>query len=121
VKTLTRNKASTKKRASRVVVERGSGNPFADLGLPNADERLVKAKLAFQIAQAIEASGLSQTAAAERLGIDQPKVSNIVRGRLAGFSIDRLFRLLNELGRDVSISVTPSNHGHGEVSVMAYC
>ena len=83
----------------------GSGNVFADLGLPNPEERLVKAQLARQIYICITERSLSQAEAATILGIDQPKVSNLINGKLTAFSIDRLFRFLNALDCDVEISV----------------
>jgi predicted XRE-type DNA-binding protein len=83
----------------------GSGNVFADLGLANAPELQAKADLAWEITRTIEEKGLSQTEAAELLKVDQPKVSALVRGRLSGFSMERLYRFLNALGKDVEIVV----------------
>ena len=83
----------------------GSGNIFADLGLPNPEERLVKSQLARQIYLRIAERNLNQAEAATILGIDQPKVSNLINGKLTAFSIDRLFRFLNALDCDVEISV----------------
>jgi predicted XRE-type DNA-binding protein len=89
--------------------QEGSGNVFADLGLANAPELQAKADLAWEIAQTIEERGLTQAEAAQVLGIDQPKVSALIRGRLAGFSMERLYRLLNALGKEVEIVVrTPA-------------
>jgi predicted XRE-type DNA-binding protein len=85
--------------------QEGSGNVFADLGLPNAPELQAKADLAVEISRTIAERGLTQAEAAELLGIDQPKVSALVRGRLTGFSMERLYRFLNALGRDVEIVV----------------
>jgi predicted XRE-type DNA-binding protein len=90
-------------------VHKGSGNVFADLGLPNADELLIKAELAHQISELIEARQLTQIAAAKLLGIDQPKVSALIRGKLSGFSIERLFRFLNALGSNVEIHIVPTS------------
>jgi predicted XRE-type DNA-binding protein len=84
---------------------KSSDNVFADLGLPNADELLIKAELAHQISELIEVRQLTQTAAAELLGIDQPKVSALMRGKLSGFSVERLFRFLNALGNNVGIHI----------------
>jgi predicted XRE-type DNA-binding protein len=116
-----KKKATSKSKRTGVAIERGSGNVFADLGVANPDTALAKAELARRIARAIEESHLTQAEAAECLGVDQPKVSNIVRGRVAGFTMDRLFRWLNELGQDVRIEVGPSKskRSHGEVCVMA--
>lgn len=85
--------------------EVSSGNVFRDLGLPDADELDIKANLAIKIGQIIARRGLSQVKAAALLGVDQPKVSAIVRGRLEKFSIERLCEFLTRLGCDVNISV----------------
>lgn len=85
----------------------GSGNVFADLGLSNPEERLAKAELARQINNLITQKKITQTAAAELLDIDQPKISALSTGRLSGFSIERLFRFLNILGQDITIKITP--------------
>jgi predicted XRE-type DNA-binding protein len=86
-----------------------TGNVFADLGLPNAEELMIKAELAHQISELIEVRQLTQTAAAELLGIDQPKVSALMRGKLSGFSVERLFRFLNALGNNVEIHIVPTS------------
>ncbi|MEG3928282.1 helix-turn-helix transcriptional regulator [Microcoleus sp. D3_18a_C4] len=88
-------------------IQVSSGNIFADLGMPNADEMLMKAELVRQINQIITQRKLNQLQAAEVLGIDQPKVSALMRGKLTGFSTERLFRFLNALGCDVQIVVKP--------------
>lgn len=84
---------------------KSSGNVFADLGLPGAEERFLKARLAAEIARAITGRKLTQAAAAKLMGIDQPKVSHLLHGRLAGFSTERLLTWLTALGRDVEIIV----------------
>ena len=98
-----------------------SGNIFADLERPDAEEALARVRLAQQIAETIEQQALSQTEAAELMGLDQPKVSALVRGRLSGFSTDRLLRCLMLLGKDVDIVVRdkPSNHPKARISVVA--
>ena len=83
----------------------GSGNVFADLGLPRAEEALAKAELAQKITAIIEERRLTQAQAAEILGVDQPKISALKRGRLSGFSLERLVRFLILLGCDVEIVV----------------
>lgn len=83
------------------------GNVFEDLGMPDADEMLVKAELVLQISRFIGERGLTQVEAAELLGVDQPKVSTLLRGRLRGFSVERLSRFLNVLDQDVAIVVRP--------------
>jgi predicted XRE-type DNA-binding protein len=80
---------------------------FADLAVPNASEALAKAELVRRICEAIAERNLTQAQAASLLGIDQPKVSALVRGQLKGFSTERLFRFLNALGRDVEIVIHP--------------
>ena len=92
-------------------VTHGSGNVFADLDLPDADDLLAKTNLALHIRRAIELRKLTQVQAAKILGIDQPKVSLIVNGRLDGFSTERLMRFLNDLGCDVQISVSAPRSG----------
>lgn len=87
--------------------EISSGNIFADLGASNPEERLAKAQLAMQINLLIKKKRLSQKSAAELLGIDQPKISALAQGKLAGFSLERLFRLLNILGQEITIKIAP--------------
>lgn len=82
-----------------------SGNVFADLNLKNPDDLLAKAELAAKIIAEIQRRRLTQTQAAAILGVDQPKVSALKQGRLSGFSIERLMRLVLRLGRDVEITV----------------
>ena len=84
------------------------GNVFADLGLPNPDERMAKAELALAITRHIRARGLNQTEAALLLQTSQARVSAVMRGRLTNFSYDRLLRFLNKLGYDVQIVVNPA-------------
>ncbi len=99
------------KRHAPVTVEPSSGNVFADLGLKDPEELLAKAELVQRISDIIAERKLTQVRAARLLGIDQPKVSALLRGRLDGFSIDRLFRFLNALGDDVEIVVRPARSG----------
>ena len=96
----------------------GTGNVFEDLGHPRPAEALAKAKLARKIAEVIAKRRLTQAAAAELLNLDQPKVSALVRGRLAGFSLDRLVRLLVLLGSDVEIVVKPRARTAGRARVL---
>ena len=85
----------------------GSGNVFADLGIPKPEEALAKAELARQIGLIIERRHLTQVEAARLLGIDQPKVSALRQGKLKGFSTERLLRFLTALNCDVEIVLTP--------------
>lgn len=91
--------------ANETKVIESSGNVFADLGVPEPEMELAKAKLAIAIAQVIEDQRLTQEAAGRITGLDQPRISEIMRGRLRGFSLDRLFRALNALGQDVEVFV----------------
>jgi len=92
-------------KTEETVIERGSGNVFADLELPNPEERLAKAGLASAIQDVIEMRGLTQAEAGKIMGIDQPKVSKIIRGRLGEFSTERLLNYLIHLGIDVDIVI----------------
>jgi predicted XRE-type DNA-binding protein len=85
-----------------------SGNVFADLNLPKADDMLAKAELATKIIAEIQRRRMTQAQAAAILGIDQPKISALKQGRLSAFSIERLMRFLLLLGRDIEISVKGS-------------
>lgn len=96
-----------------------SGNVFADIGVADPDVALAKAGLARQLIAAINERNLTQAAAGELLGINQPKVSAIMRGRLREFSIDRLMHLLTRLNLDVGISVTPSSSPASTVGRIA--
>lgn len=95
-----------------------SGNVFADLGLADAGERLVKARLAAALQRSIVDMGLTQTAAAARVGIPQPKLSRILRGRFEGISEAYITEGLRKLGHDVEIRVKPRHEGVGETRVL---
>ena len=86
-------------------IQAGTGNVFADIGLPDAEELLNKAQLARRIHEIIKGRHLTQKEAAAVLGATQPIVSNLMNGQLSGFSMERLVRFLNALGRDVEIVV----------------
>jgi predicted XRE-type DNA-binding protein len=107
--------------ARTIEVQEGSGNVFADLGLPNPEERLAKAGLAFRIAGVIRARRLTQATAARILKIDQPKISRLLRGQLSGFSTERLMQFLTLLGRDVEIVIkrAPRSRRQGRLRVIA--
>ena len=107
--------------ARTIEIQEGSGNVFADLGLPNPEERLAKAGLAFRIAGVIRARRLTQATAARILKIDQPKISRLLRGQLSGFSTERLMRFLTLLGRDVEIVIkrAPRSRRQGRLRVIA--
>lgn len=109
------------KEHAEIEHEVSSGNVFADLGYADAEEALAKAELARAIGAIIEERGLTQAQAATLLGVDQPKVSALTRGRLTGFSTDRLFRFLNLLDRDVEIAIKPKGpaRSRGRISVVS--
>jgi predicted XRE-type DNA-binding protein len=95
-----------------------SGNVFADLGLPNAEEALAKAELANKIIELIRGRRLTQVQAAKLLGVDQPKISALFRGRLTGFSIERLMRFLLLFGQDIKITVQASPRSRARARVL---
>jgi predicted XRE-type DNA-binding protein len=94
-----------KKQEPDIPVTPSSGNVFADLGFAEPEEELTKAQLASHIRQVIKRRRLTQVAAAVVMGVDQPKVSALLNGRIANFSSERLMRLLTALGQDVEIVV----------------
>jgi predicted XRE-type DNA-binding protein len=105
----------------KIEVEESSGNVFADLGLPDPEERLAKALLSRAITNAVKQRGLTQAEAARILGTTQPKVSDLVRGNLRSFTIDRLFRYLTALSMDIHIAVTPSASSAQPGRVLVEC
>ena len=86
-----------------------TGNVFEDLGFSDAETMLLKAELSRKISSIIQHKHLSQIQAATLLGVDQPKISALMRGKLSGFSVERLFRFLTILGRDVRILIKPKS------------
>ena len=105
-------------KKERIVVEKSSGNVFADLGLPNPEQELLKAHLTLQIYKIIKERGLRQVEAGKILGIKQPHVSALMRNRSGNFSVARLMEFLTALGQDVEITVRPTRKQHGEMSVV---
>ena len=97
----------------------GSGNVFADLGFANANEMMAKSELVRHINKIIEKRKLTQVEAAQLLGVNQPKVSALKRGRLTDFSIDRLMRFLVALGQEIDIGVRPASHAGLRVAQAA--
>ena len=101
-------------------IERGSGNVFGDLGRPDAEAHLLKAELVSRIDQIIRERRLTQARVAELLGISQPDVSRLLRGSFRDYSVERLFRLLTSLGRDVEIVIRkPRTRRQGRLSIEA--
>jgi predicted XRE-type DNA-binding protein len=93
-------------------VRTSSGNVFADLDLPKPDLAIAKAELVQRIRGLLAERKLTQAQAGELLGLDQPKISGLVRGNVAGYSLDRLFRILTTLGQCVEIHVGPNRAGN---------
>jgi len=98
------------------------GNVYEDLGLPDAGEMLVKAQLALSIDRIIKNRGLSQTKAAQIIGLSQPKLSEMLKGKFRGISEAKMLECITRLGRDVQIIINrnarPENTpGHIEVSM----
>src|SRR3990172_7937441 len=103
-----------------IPVTQGSGNVFTDLGVAEPEEELTKAQLPSHIRHAIKRQRLTQLQAGHVMGLDQPKVSALMNGRLAGFSSDRLMRFLAALGQDVEIVVKAGARGRlrGQIRVV---
>jgi len=94
-------------------MEEGSANVYADLGLADAEEMLVKAQLASKIGEIIKRRRLTQSAASDIIGLPQPKLSGLLRGQFRGISQPKMLSCLTRLGRDVDIVVGPSRRGAG--------
>lgn len=106
--------------SERVKFVRGSGNVFADIGLPNPEEHLLKAELVSKLDDIIRGKKLTQTAAGRMLGVGQPDLSKILRGHFQDVSVERLLRFLAALDQKVEIVVTPmSKRKAGRVTVRA--
>lgn len=103
---------------SRTKFVPGSGNVFADIGLPNAEEHLLKAQLVSRVDALIKARKLTQTAAGRLLGVGQPDLSKILRGHFHDVSVERLLRFLVALGQDVQIVLKRKRKG-AKLSVRA--
>jgi predicted XRE-type DNA-binding protein len=106
--------------ADDLVIQDGSTNVYADLGYPDDKDMLVKAGLAHEIAQIIRSRHLTQQRAADLLGMTQPKLSDMLRGRFRGISQAKMIDCLNRLGRDVDIVVrkSPQRGGLGQTHVV---
>jgi len=107
----------THNRGARVT--QGTGNVFADLGLPNPEQELLKAQLTLQIYMILKDSGMTQVEIAKILGVQQPQVSLLMRNRAGNFSVGRLMEFLTALRQDVEITVRPTRKAHGVLSVVS--
>ena len=105
-------------RQSPTPVHESSGNVFRDLEIPDSDQERTRAELAGRIVTLIRTQGLTQSRAGELLGIDQPGVSDLVRGKLRRYSLERLLRFLVALGQDVEIQVGVSKRRSATLRVV---
>lgn len=106
-------------RKRRQKIEIGSGNIFADLGLPDAEDMLLKSTIVIELRRLIEERNLSQTAAAKLIGINQADLSKVLRGRFRGYSEARLMRMLTAFSQDVEITTRPHRKA-GEVGKIIF-
>jgi predicted XRE-type DNA-binding protein len=113
-------KAKARKLPKRGVrVTEGSGNVFADLGLPNPEQEMLKAQLTLQIHTILKGSGMTQAEIGKILGVQQPQVSLLMRNRAGSFSVGRLMEFLTALRQDVEITVRPTRKEHGALFVIS--
>jgi len=92
---------------------------FHALGLPDADDLMLRAELMRKIGEIVTARGLTQTKAGELMHMDQPRVSALLKGKIGKFSTDRLLKALSDLGQDVELRITPARMGKGRLRVAA--
>jgi predicted XRE-type DNA-binding protein len=109
----------TKRMIDGIEVEMGSGNVFADLGLPDADKLKIKSGLVIEITRAMRRLNLTQKAAAEKMGIPQPKVSAMLHGDFSNLSERKLMDCLNRLGYDIEIKLRPTTAPVGHL-ILAF-
>jgi predicted XRE-type DNA-binding protein len=107
--------------AGKATITRGTGNVFADLGYPDAEERQTKLRLAHAINGVIARRRLTQAAAAAKMGVNQPKVSALANYKLDGFSVERLMTFLTALDQDVDIVIRRKSRSRaaGRITVSA--
>ncbi len=109
--------ATRTKKIGSIRITESTGNVFADLGLANPEQELLKAQLTLQIYKTIKSRNLTQSDAGAILGIKQPHVSSLMRGRSGTFSVERLMDFLRALGHDIEIAVTSTTKHHGDLSI----
>lgn len=110
-----------KRKQEEFRLTRAVGSVFHDLGLPDADELVLKAQLMDAIFLTVENQGLTQTEIARRSGVGQPKISQLLGGKISGFSTDRLLHILTSLNLNVEIRIRPKPRSQvhsGHVSVL---
>ena len=115
------NHRADRRRDTDLAITHGTGNVFADLGYPDAEERQTKLRLAYTINEVVARRRLTQVATAERLGVTQPKVSALANYKLEGFSVERLMTFLTALDQDVEIVIKrkPRSRASARISVVA--
>ena len=107
------------KAMSKIIkFEESSGNVYADLNLPDAEELYLKATLGFEVFQIIEERKLTQSEAANILGVKQPEISRLKNGKFNHYSVERLLTFLTRLNRDIEICIIPTENRIGEQRVM---
>ena len=106
-----------KRLVDGIEVQRSSGNVYADLGLPDSDKLKIKTGLVIEIRKAMRRLGLTQQSAAKRMGITQPKVSDMMRGDFSNLSERKLMDCLNRLGYDIEIKVKPATAPVGQLKL----
>ncbi len=104
--------------SEKLEYEEGSGNVYQDLNLPDAEELFLKATLGFEVFKIIHKRKLTQTEAAEILGVKQPEISRLKSGKFNHYSVERLFTFLTRLNCDIEIRLTPVNNRVGERRVV---
>ena len=104
--------------SKQIEFEKSSGNVFKDLDLPDADELFLKATLGFEVFQIIEDRQLTQAEAAKILGVKQPEISRLKKGKFHHYSVERLLTFLNRFNRDIEIRITPSEDRVGQQRVI---
>lgn len=108
------------KLSPEIECEKSRGNVFADLGIDNPEEEMTKAQLVYEIEKIIKKKKLTQAKAASIMGINQPKVSALLRRKLDGFSVERLIHFLNTLGQDIDIIVKPKPRNRKQAIINVF-
>lgn len=105
---------------AKIKARAGSSNVFADLGLPNPETELLRAEMTRRISGVLKAGAMTQAEAAQQLGVKQPDISRLISARPTRFSVERLIRMLNALGQDVTVLVeaAPKRRSLGRVRIM---
>lgn len=105
--------------SENIAFEKGSGNVFEDLGLPDAEELFLRATLGFKVFQIVENRKLTQAEAAKILGVKQPEISRLTKGEFNHYSVERLMMFLNRLNLDIEIHIIPAKNREGQQRVVA--